>query len=65
MGAIMALPKALREVILLYYYDDVTYKQMAEMLDVSAATINARLTKARAILREKLAALGRSMSAHR
>lgn len=51
------LPDAYREVILLYYYDDVTYHDVATMLGVSAATVNARLTKARAMLRERLSGL--------
>jgi DNA-directed RNA polymerase specialized sigma24 family protein len=41
-------------VVLLYYYDDVTYRDLAQLLGVSAATINARLTKARALLRTRL-----------
>jgi RNA polymerase sigma-70 factor (ECF subfamily) len=49
-----ALPEQYREVLMLYYYDDVTYRDLADMLGVSPATINARLTKARAILRERL-----------
>jgi RNA polymerase sigma-70 factor (ECF subfamily) len=53
------LPDAYREVILLYYYDDVTYHDVATMLGVSAATVNARLTKARAMLRERLSGLKR------
>ncbi len=48
-----------REVILMYYYDDVTYQDVAAALDVSAATVNARLTKARAMLRERLSGLQR------
>jgi RNA polymerase sigma-70 factor (ECF subfamily) len=51
------LPDAFREVILLYYYDDVTYQDLATILGVSAATVNARLTKARAMLRERLSNL--------
>lgn len=43
-----------REVLLLYYYQDVTYADLATLLGVSSATINARLTKARATLRERL-----------
>ena len=43
-----------REVLMLYYYQDVTYCDLAELLGVSTATINARLTKARAILRQRL-----------
>src|SRR5215212_7178237 len=41
-----SLPESYREVILLYYYDDVTYQDVATLLGVSAATVNARLTKA-------------------
>lgn len=43
-----------REVLLLYYYQDVTYQDLANMLGVSTATINARLTQARAKLRERV-----------
>jgi RNA polymerase sigma-70 factor, ECF subfamily len=43
-----------REVLMLYYYQDVTYRDLAELLGVSAATINARLTQARAILRQRM-----------
>ena len=43
-----------REVLMLYYYQDVTYRDLAQMLGVSAATINARLTQARAILRQRM-----------
>jgi RNA polymerase sigma-70 factor (ECF subfamily) len=53
------LPDAYREVILLYYYDDVTYQDVAAALGVSAATVNARLTKARAMLRERLSGMQR------
>jgi RNA polymerase sigma-70 factor (ECF subfamily) len=53
------LPESYREVILLYYYDDVTYQDVATMLGVSAATVNARLTKARAMLRERLSGMQR------
>jgi RNA polymerase sigma-70 factor, ECF subfamily len=53
------LPEAYREVILLYYYDDVTYQEVAAALGVSAATVNARLSKARAMLRERLSGMQR------
>jgi RNA polymerase sigma factor (sigma-70 family) len=48
------LPEALREALMLYYYEDCTYQDLASRLGVSAATINARLTQARMALREKL-----------
>ena len=54
MAAVEALPDDYREVVMLYYYEDVTYRDLAETLGVSSATINARLTKARALLRERL-----------
>jgi RNA polymerase sigma-70 factor (ECF subfamily) len=49
-----------REVLMLFYYDEMSYREMAELLGVSTATINARLTEARALLRERL---GRSRRA--
>lgn len=49
-----ALPEELRTVLMLYYYEDVTYQDIAGLLEVSAATVNARLTRARAILRERM-----------
>jgi RNA polymerase sigma-70 factor, ECF subfamily len=54
--AVAALPEECREVLLLYYYQDVTYKDLADLLNVSSATINARLTRARALLRHRLCA---------
>jgi RNA polymerase sigma-70 factor, ECF subfamily len=48
------LPAAYREVLMHYYYEDCTYQELAELLGVSAATVNARLTKARQMLRERL-----------
>ena len=46
-----------REVLMLFYYDEMTYRDMAALLGVSPATINARLTEARALLRERLGRL--------
>ena len=51
---VAALPSVYREVVMLYYHQDMTYRDLAEMLGVSTATINARLTKARMLLRERL-----------
>ncbi len=53
------LPEELREVILLYYYDDVTYQELADLLGVARATINARLAKARSMLARRLSSLVR------
>ena len=48
------LPDAYREALTLFYYDDLSYQDIADALGVSPATINARLTKARALLRARL-----------
>jgi len=50
------LPLIYREAIMLYYYKQGTYQELADLLGVSAATINARLTKARAMLRRRMMA---------
>jgi RNA polymerase sigma-70 factor (ECF subfamily) len=44
-----------RETLMLYYSHEMTYAELAELLEVSPATINFRLTKARAILRSRAA----------
>ena len=56
MAEVERLPETYRETLMLYYYDDCTYQELADLLGVSAATINARLTRARAMLRERLGA---------
>jgi RNA polymerase sigma factor (sigma-70 family) len=54
MSEVERLPAPLREALMLYYYEDCTYQELADRLGVSAATVNARLTQARIALREKL-----------
>ena len=54
LAEIEALPEIYRQVVMLYYYDDLTYRELGGLLGVSTATVNARLTKARALLRERL-----------
>ena len=53
-AAVAELPEAYRETLLLYYCERVTYQDLAELLGLSRATINLRLTQARAMLRERL-----------
>jgi RNA polymerase sigma-70 factor (ECF subfamily) len=52
------LPIKCREVLMLYYYSESTYQELGDMLEVSAATVNARLTKARKLLRHRLSEAG-------
>jgi RNA polymerase sigma factor (sigma-70 family) len=55
-AAVDRLPTAYRETLWLYYSDDLTYQEVADLLGTSRATVNLRLTKARALLRERLSA---------
>jgi RNA polymerase sigma-70 factor (ECF subfamily) len=59
MAEVERLPEECRQVLLLYYYQDHTYRDLAQMLGVSTATVNARLTRARKLLRARLEACGR------
>jgi len=54
LAAVEDLPEECRKVVMLYYYQDLTYRDLAQLLGVSPATINARLTRARVLLRERL-----------
>jgi RNA polymerase sigma-70 factor (ECF subfamily) len=54
---ISTMPQDLREVILLRYYENLTYDEMANWLGIARATVSERLAKARAILRIRLAPL--------
>ena len=52
--AIMQLPKQLREITLLYYYQDMTMREVAQALNVSVSTVSKRLERAQAKLRARL-----------
>ena len=47
------LPEKYRDIMLLFYYSDSTYGELARVLGISPATVNARLSKARALLRRR------------
>ena len=47
MQAVNALPAAFKEVILLYYYQQFSIPQIAQLLRVSTGTISSRLSRAR------------------
>ena len=54
MHQVESLDERHREVMMLYYYEDLSYQELADHLGISKATVNARLTQARAILRRRL-----------
>jgi RNA polymerase sigma-70 factor (ECF subfamily) len=52
--AVSELPEAYRTVLLLYYFEELTYREIAEVLAVPMGTVMSRLARARAYLRGKL-----------
>ena len=52
--AVMTLPVKLREIVLLYYYQDLNLRTCAQTLDISAATATRRLQQAQKKLRAEL-----------
>ncbi|PID05547.1 MULTISPECIES: sigma-70 family RNA polymerase sigma factor [unclassified Sporosarcina] len=55
-SAILALPIKYREIILFYYYEELTMREVAAFLDLSENTVKTRMTKARILLKDKLSA---------
>ena len=49
-----SLPDKYREVFMLAYSSDLTYRQMAETLDVPITTVQIRLVRARRMILEKV-----------
>ena len=52
--AVLQLPEKQRTVIHLFYYEDYTIKEIAEILHVSESNVKVRLNRGRAALREEL-----------
>ena len=55
--AVLTLPWIYREAVVLYYFHDQAVEAAATTIGVPAGTVKARLSRARAILREKLPVL--------
>ena len=54
LNAILKLPLKYREVLLLYYYDDLTVIEVASLLHIPESTVTTRLQRARVKLKELL-----------
>jgi len=50
LSAVKSLPEKYRQVFILEYINDLTYKQIAEILDVPVTTVQIRLVRARRML---------------
>jgi len=53
-AAVLALPDASRAVLVLREYENLTYQEIAEALDIPVGTVMSRLSYARKLLKEKL-----------
>lgn len=52
--AILDLPIKYREIILFYYYEEYTMREIAQLLAISENTVKTRMYKARELLKKKL-----------
>ena len=52
--ALNELPEEFRSTLVLFYFDDLSYKDIAELLDVPIGTVMSRLSRGKAHLRQKL-----------
>lgn len=52
--AVGALPPKYREVVVLYYYQDLKSAEIAQLLGIPLSTVTVRLSRARGMLKEKL-----------
>ncbi|WP_431029814.1 sigma-70 family RNA polymerase sigma factor [Lysinibacillus sp. LZ02] len=53
-AAVLKLPVKYREVLLLYYYEDMQVKEIAQLLGIVESTVKTRLQRARTKLKENL-----------
>lgn len=52
--AVMSLPVQYREVIYLFYYEDLSLREISEVTDINENTVKTRLRRAKEILKERL-----------
>lgn len=52
--AVLALPLKYREPVFLYFYEEYTYRDISELLEIPESTVRSRIQKAKEILKETL-----------
>jgi RNA polymerase sigma-70 factor (ECF subfamily) len=52
--ALNELPEVFRTPVILYYFDDFSYRDIAEQMDLPLGTVMSRLARAKAYLRDRL-----------
>ncbi len=55
---VMALPEKYRTVLYLFYYEDYSVKEVAQLLGISETAVTTRLSRARQALKTKLTEVG-------
>lgn len=53
-GAVLSLPAKYREIVTLYYFEDMNTRRIAELLHLPTGSVSTRLSRARALLAKKL-----------
>lgn len=61
--ALQELPEVFRTPIILYYFEDFSYRDIAEQMDLPIGTVMSRLARAKAYLRSRLLASEPSLQA--
>jgi RNA polymerase sigma-70 factor (ECF subfamily) len=61
--ALADLPESFRTPIILYYFEDFGYREIAEQMDLPIGTVMSRLARAKAFLRSRLLSAGETLSA--
>jgi RNA polymerase sigma-70 factor (ECF subfamily) len=62
--ALDELPEVFRTPILLYYFEDFSYRDIAEQMDLPLGTVMSRLARAKTHLRTRLLLPGEALTAH-
>jgi RNA polymerase sigma-70 factor (ECF subfamily) len=62
--ALDELPEVFRTPIILYYFEDFSYRDVAEQMDLPIGTVMSRLARAKAHLRNRLGPSGQAVSAN-
>ncbi len=52
--ALNSLPEEFRTVLLLFYFEDLSYREIAERLELSIGTVMSRLSRGKQHLRQRL-----------
>jgi RNA polymerase sigma-70 factor (ECF subfamily) len=53
-NALNSLPEEFRSPLILFYFEEFSYKEIAEQMDVPVGTVMSRLARAKAFLRQRL-----------